>query len=337
MIIQVSDSSHTGEARRSAARYSEELCFGEKSRGALAIVVTEIVTDLVKHAGTGMLLLEPVRHNGDSGVRVLAVDKGSGIRDLNRALQDGHSTAGTPGNGLGAIKRLSDVFDVYSMPGVGTAVLAEVWHSEKPTKQHCAMDVAVISHPIRGEEVCGDGWSVKQTAACTLLMVADGLGHGILASEAAREAERIFALSRTDSPTPILQDSHGSLKKTRGAAMAIASLNLERQILTFAGVGNIGASIVAPGVSRGMPSHNGTVGHHLHKLQEFSFPWNSQSMLIMHSDGLSARWDLSAYPGIWTKHPAIVAGLLYRDFSRERDDVTVLVAKNHPEVAESCN
>lgn len=119
--------------------------------------------------------------------------------------------------------------------------------------------------------------------------------------------------------------------------MAIASLNLERQILTFAGVGNIGASIVAPGVSRGMPSHNGTVGHHLHKLQEFSFPWNSQSMLIMHSDGLSARWDLSAYPGIWTKHPAIVAGLLYRDFSRERDDVTVLVAKNHPEVAESCN
>ena len=119
--------------------------------------------------------------------------------------------------------------------------------------------------------------------------------------------------------------------------MAVASLNLQRGILTFAGVGNIGASIVAPGTSRGMASHNGTVGHQLHKIQEFSFPWNAQSLLIMHSDGLNTRWDLSVYPGIWTKHPAIVAGLLYRDFSRERDDVTVLVARSRPEVAESCN
>lgn len=337
MIIQVSDSSHTGEARRSAARFSEDLSFGEQSRGALAIVVTEIVTNLVKHVGSGMLVLEPVSHNGDKGVRVLALDKGSGIKDLNLALQDGHSTAGTPGNGLGAIKRLADVFDIYSMPGVGTAVLAEVWHGKKPTKHHSAMDVAVVSLPIKGEDVCGDGWGVKQTPECTLLMVVDGLGHGILAAEAAREAERIFATSRTDSPTPILQDSHDSLKKTRGAAMAIASLNLQRGVLTFAGVGNIGASIVAPGTSRGLASHNGTVGHHLHRVQEFSFPWNPQSILIMHSDGLNTRWDLKSYPGIWTKHPAILAGMLYRDFSRERDDVTVLVAKNRPEVTESCN
>ncbi len=337
MIIQVNDSSHAGEARRFAARYSEELRLGEKSRGALAIVVTEIVTNVVKHAGTGILVLEPISRNGDKGVRVLAIDKGSGIKDLNRALQDGHSTAGTPGNGLGAIKRMSDVFDIYSMPGVGTAVLAEVWQGMKATTQHCALDVAVISNPIRGEDVCGDGWGVKQTAGCTLLMVADGLGHGVLASDAAREAESIFIQSRTDSPTPILQDSHGSLKKTRGAAMAVASLNLERGILTFAGVGNISASIVAPGASRGMPSHNGIVGHQLQRIQEFSFPWNPESILIMHSDGLNTRWDLNAYPGIWMKRPAIVAGLLYRDFSRERDDVTVLVAKNHAEVTESCH
>ena len=161
-------------------------------------------------------------------------------------------------------------------------------------------------------------------------MVVDGLGHGILAAEAAREAERIFALPKFDSPTSILEESHGALKKTRGAAMAVSALHLDRQLVSFAGVGNIGASIVTSDTSRGMASHNGTVGHHLNRIQEFTFPWNADSILVMYSDGLKSGWDLHRYPGIWSKHPALIAGVLYRDYCRERDDVTVLVAKNHP-------
>lgn len=337
MIIRVNDASHAGEARRHAAGYSEELQFGERPRGSLAIVVTEIVSNLVKHAGTGTVVLEAISRNGNKGVRVLGLDKGPGIKDVNAALQDGHSTAGTPGNGLGAIQRLSDVFDIHSAPGVGTAILAEIWSSKKVADHTSALEVGVISVPVKGEEVCGDGWGVKQTAQSVLLMVVDGLGHGILAAEAAREAERIFTGSRSDSPTPILQDAHDALKKTRGAAMAVASLNLEHGVISFAGLGNIGASIVTPGSSRGMTSHNGTVGHQLHKIQEFTFPWTSPNLLIMHSDGLNTRWDLKAYPGIWSKHPALIAGLLYRDFLRERDDVTVLVARNRQEAEASCN
>lgn len=328
MIIRVSDASHAGQARRQAAVYAEQLALAERASGALAIVVTEVVTNLVKHVGSGSLVLESLAHNGNRGVRVMALDKGPGIGDLSAALRDGHSTAGTAGNGLGAIKRLSDVFDIYSAPGGGTAILAEVWSNKKAPQNHSGMEVGVVSVPIKGEIVCGDGWGAKRTAESMLLMVVDGLGHGVLAAEAAREAERIFAESRCDSPAPILQDSHDSLKKTRGAAMAIASLNIERGLISFAGVGNIGASIATPDTSRGMTSHNGTVGHQLHKIQEFSFPWNPQNLLIMHSDGLNTRWDLKPYPGIWSKHPALIAGLLYRDFSRERDDVTVLVARN---------
>jgi anti-sigma regulatory factor (Ser/Thr protein kinase) len=332
MIIRVSDASHAGDARRQAALMAEHLNLGERASGALAIVVTEAVTNLVKHVGSGILVLECLAPNGHRGVRVLALDKGPGIKDLNAALRDGHSTAGSAGNGLGAIKRLSDVFEIYSRPGLGTALLAEVW-SKKVHENHSGLEVGVVSVPVKGEDICGDGWGSKKTAEAMLLMVVDGLGHGILASEAAREAERIFSESRSDSPTPILQDSHDSLKKTRGAAMAVASLNFERGLISFAGVGNIGATIVAPNGSRGMASHNGTIGHQLHKIQEFSFPWNSQSMLIMHSDGLNTRWDLKPYPGIWNKHPALIAALLFRDYSRERDDVTVLVAKNRQEAS----
>lgn len=117
--------------------------------------------------------------------------------------------------------------------------------------------------------------------------------------------------------------------------MAVASLNVERGVVSYAGVGNIGASIVSPDGSRGMASHNGTMGHQLHKVQEFTFPWDPSNLLVMHSDGLNTRWDLKPYPGIWSKHPALVAALLYRDFARERDDVTVLVARNRQEAGAS--
>jgi anti-sigma regulatory factor (Ser/Thr protein kinase) len=127
MIIQVTDPTNAGEARRHAAGYAERANLGERERGSLAIVVTEIATNLLKHAGSGTIVLEAVAENGSSGVRVLGLDKGTGIRDLTNALRDGYSTAGTGGSGLGAIKRLSNPFDIYTAPGLGTAVLAEFW------------------------------------------------------------------------------------------------------------------------------------------------------------------------------------------------------------------
>ena len=328
MIIRVADSTHAGEARRHAALLAEDAKLGERESGSLAIAVTEMVTNLVKHAGNGTMIVEAVASNGSSGVRLLGLDQGPGIRDLSAALRDGFSTAGTGGNGLGAIKRLSSTFDIYSSPGHGTAVLAEFWPHKKHAQHLSALDVGVVSIPIKGEDICGDGWGAKKTAQSMLLMVVDGLGHGILAAEAAQEAQRIFRESRSDSPSSILQDAHGALKKTRGAAMAVASLNCEKQTMSYAGVGNIGASILTPEGSRGMASHNGTVGHHLQRIQEFTFPWSDTSILVMHSDGLQSRWDLKSYPGIWSKHPELIAGILYRDFNRERDDVTVLVAKS---------
>lgn len=334
MIIRVTDSSHAGDARRRAAVCAEQLNLGQRERGALAIVVTEIVTNLMKHAGGGTMLIDSLGTNGTRGVRVLGIDSGPGIRDLSAALSDGHSTAGTSGNGLGAIRRMADTFDIFSMQEHGTVVLADVWLNRKKQHDH-EIEVGVISVPIKGEEVSGDGWGAKKMADSMTLMVVDGLGHGEIAAEAAREAERVFAGSPTDLPVPILQAAHDSLRKTRGAAMAIASVHFDRRLITFAGIGNIGASIVGPDNSRGMASHNGTLGHQLLRIQEFTYPWNAGDLLIMHSDGLNTRWDLRPYPGIRRRHPAVIAGILYRDFSRERDDVTVLVAGSQEETNRS--
>jgi len=161
-----------------------------------------------------------------------------------------------------------------------------------------------------------------------LLMLADGLGHGIYASEAAREAERILHKSTSISPASILRDTHDALRKTRGAAVAIAAIEFEVGRLLFAGAGNVSATLLDRQNSRGLASHNGTVGHEIRKVQEFAFPWNGNNLLIMHSDGVTGRWNLGDYPGIWNQPASVIAAVLYRDFVRERDDATVLVAKS---------
>lgn len=331
MLIEIAEASQAGEARRKAVEYAEDLQIEESMRGEIALATTEIATNLVKHAGKGHILLQRVPRNGHSGLRVMGVDKGPGIADVPRALADGHSTAGSMGTGLGIVRRISTGFDLYSNPGLGTIVSAEFLppdsgklFSDSPLK------LGVVSEPIAGEDECGDGWGTRVLADSVTCMVVDGLGHGVLAAEAAREAEKILATTKETSPTNILNDIHGALKKTRGAAAAIAKIDIAKRLVIFAGVGNISAAVIGPDTRRGLASHNGTLGHHMGRSQEFTVPWNQDSILVMHSDGLSSRWDFESYPGIRSKDPGMIAAILHRDFSRLRDDVTVLVAKAPP-------
>lgn len=327
MLIEVSESSQAGDARRKALAYAEEMHIEESRCGAIALATTEMATNLVKHAGRGHILLQPL-HGSNSGVRIISVDKGPGIADVARALSDGHSTAGTMGTGLGAVRRLADSFELYSTPGSGTVVCAEFHQAKSRHIANLGIEVGVVSEPLAGEDVSGDGWGMRASADGIFLMVVDGLGHGVLASEAAREAERVLAEAQDNSPREIILSTHAALKKTRGAAESVARINLENRLLSYAGVGNISATIVAPGSSRSIASHNGILGQNTERVQEFIFPWNSNNILIMHTDGLATRWDLERYSGIWSKRSSVIAAVLHRDFSRGRDDVTVLVAKS---------
>ena len=327
MLIEVRNASNAGEARRQAVACAAEIGFNESERGAVAIVVTEMTTNVVKHAAQGSIVISKIGSNGNTGMRVLALDKGPGIRNISDALQDGHSSAGTMGTGLGAIQRLAHNFEIYSAPS-GTAAVSEFWHQGNAPKDNSILDFGTVTLALAGEEVNGDGWGTRKFGDHVVFMVVDGLGHGYGAAEAAREAERVVNEIQEEAPTAILRDCHDALKKTRGAAMSVAVLNTEKQLLHFAGVGNVAAAIVSPAGSRSLTAHNGTLGHQTHKIQQFSYPWNSDSILIMHSDGLNTRWNLNDYPGIWSRHPALIAGVLYRDFVRGRDDATVLVAKN---------
>jgi anti-sigma regulatory factor (Ser/Thr protein kinase) len=326
-IIPISpkDPSQTGNARRQALSLAGQMDFDELRQGQLGIIVTEAARNIEAHGGDGEIILSEWTYDTNAGIDVLALDKGKGIDNVSSALQDGYSTAGTPGNGLGAISRLSGTFQVYTGSGIGTAVFARVLHkTDEVESESRPYQMGVISIPIAGESICGDAWSVERTPGRSLYIVADGLGHGPVAAEAALEAIRIFQLSSEYAPERILNEIHSALGKTRGAAVSIAEILHGQSVLNYAGAGNIVAAIMTGAKTRSLVSMNGTVGHSIGKIQQFSYPWQIGSTLIMHSDGLATRWNVEQYPGLALRHPALLAGVLFRDFSRRRDDATIL-------------
>lgn len=324
--INRKDVSQTGSARRQALSLAAQMGFDELRQGQLGIVVNEAARNIEAHAGEGEVILSGWTHDTNAGIDVLALDKGGGIHNVGAALQDGYSTAGTPGNGLGAMSRLSSTFQVYSAASGGTAIFARVLrtaHEEESESRPYRM--SAISLPIAGESVCGDAWSSEYTPERSLYIVADGLGHGPVAALAAQEAVRVFHLASHSAPERILSDVHDALGKTRGAAVSIAEILHHQKCMNYAGAGNIVAAI-GGSKTRSLVSMNGTAGHSVGKIQQFSYPWEAGSVLIMHSDGLGARWNVEQYPGLLSRHPGLLAGVLFRDFCRRRDDATILVS-----------
>lgn len=327
MQIDVTDASAVGDARRKIVAFAEDIGLDENRLGSIALATTEMASNLIKHVGRGYLLVNRICDRESDGLRITSVDRGPGITDVAKALADGHSTAGSMGSGLGSIKRLANVFEIYSIPGSGALIGIEFWHSQRDQSAALPVEYSVVAEPVLGESVSGDGWGTASSQDQVTLMLVDGLGHGVMASEAAREAERILSVAKDVSLSNIISETHGALRKTRGAALALARIDTKKDLLTFAGVGNISAVLVTPSGSRSLTSHNGTVGQNVARVQEFAYSWTADSLLILHSDGLATRWDLQQYPGLHSKNPSLIAALLHRDFYRGRDDVTVLVAR----------
>ncbi|HEU4453786.1 MAG TPA: SpoIIE family protein phosphatase [Longimicrobium sp.] len=332
LSLPVTDPSGAGEARRQVVRLVEALGFDETAAGRVAIAATEAATNLAKHSPSGgVVLARPCRRGEAVGIEILCVDRGPGMANPAECMRDGYSTAGSPGTGLGALERLSDDFDLFSTPGVGTVLLSRIWAVEPgPAETGISVGAVVVAKP--GQEVCGDDAGSEEREGRTTMVVADGLGHGPDAAEASRAAMRVLRENPGEAPGELLHRMHAALRPTRGAAVLAVRIDARTGMARGAGVGNISGSVVTPdGGSRSLVSHNGIVGHEMRKVQEFEIPWPTASALVMHSDGIGSRWSLERYPGLLGRDPAVIAAVLYRDFCRGTDDATVLVAREvHP-------
>ena len=327
LALTVHDTSHVGSARRAVVALADRLGCSETVGGKVALVVTELATNLVRHGGGGELLVHPLA-DAEGGLEIVAVDRGRGMASVDQALRDGYSTGGTNGTGLGAVRRIADDCDIFSAPGTGTAVLARIGLGRQSRDR--APRVSGISVAKAGEEVCGDAWAWSAKVEHWSVVVADGLGHGPAAALAASEVIRVYREHPAADPAEIVSLAHAALRPTRGAAVGLAEVWPGRREMTYTGVGNIGGAIIRSGATRSLVSHAGIVGHECRKTQSFTYPWSEESVLVLFSDGLQTRWALDRYPALASRDPALLAAVLYRDFSRGRDDVTVVAAREGP-------
>jgi anti-sigma regulatory factor (Ser/Thr protein kinase) len=324
VCIPVHEMSQIGEARRVASRMAQSMSMSETRQAGVAIVATELATNLVRHARNGRLLLQTLRMSAGACLEFLAVDSGPGIAELHRCMQDGFSTRGTAGTGLGAIRRLSDEFDAYSTLATGTAVMARILAAERTRPERSPFLHGAVSIAAPHEQVCGDAWSVTERDGGLAVMVADGLGHGPLAAEAAQRAIATFTSDPFAAASQVLERAHLAVRGSRGAAVACVQVTADGAV-RHAGMGNVETSLVSSTGRRGLASQNGTIGVEIRKVLSSEAAWPARGVLVMHSDGLTSRWTLDPYPGLLVRHPAIIACILARDFLRGRDDATVVV------------
>ena len=328
LAIPIEDASRVAEARRQAARMLERLGFEEHARARAELALTEAATNILKHAGHGHVLLRPLHRSNTEGLEVLAIDRGPGITDVRAALESGYSTAGGLGAGMSSFARLSADCDLYSEPRKGTVLRLEFW-SETRIPPREDLEWGAVCLPKAGEEACGDTWAIRRHGGSALVMVADGLGHGPDAARAAKMAVEVLTKARDLAPGALLDNVHRGIASTRGAAVGLTLVQPRRSAATFAGVGNIAGTIAARGeANRHLVSRGGIAGHNLISVRETVVTYSPGALLLMHSDGLGTGWDLSSYPGLAGHHPAVIAGVLWRDHARTRDDVTILVVRN---------
>lgn len=325
--FSITHASDVAAARRGGQQLAQDMGFDEIRAGQLAIIITEVATNIVKHGVAGRLFVGPAQ-TPVPGIDVIAFDAGPGIPDIDLALRDGVSSAGTAGNGLGALLRLSDEFDIHSAREKGTALFMRLYRDAPERAVRGALQIGALSLALAGEDESGDGWAVATDERGANLLGVDGLGHGPIAAQAALAAIESLQQAPAAEPARVMDNAHNVMRATRGAAMAAARIDFVRDEVRFAGIGNIGACVYDDdGMRRQLVSHNGIVGNNMRKVQEFTVPCAPGALCILHSDGLSTQWSLESYPGLQARHPALIAAVLMRDFARARDDAMVLVVR----------
>ena len=339
---EVKDEAQVGAARRAVHRYAARLGFTDEQLSEIDIVVQEMGTNAARYADGGGCLYWTTPLGEATGLELFYCDRGPGIYDLDRAIRDGVSSGGGLGTGFGAMRRLLDEFDAYSSvkgttrrlqtarrPTHGTALSGRKWvaapRGERGAARLLSKRFGAWSRPRPGEERNGDAYFIGEHEGETLVAVIDGLGHGRGAQEAAQAALDTLGRWRGEALDEVVGAVHEALRATRGAVMGAVVLDRERGSFTYAGVGNVDVRVLgSQEPARPIPS-NGTLGARLSNVRVWPHRWAEGTTLVLASDGLSATWDINAYPGLLGKSPQLLAGVLLRDFGRDSDDATVLV------------
>jgi len=322
------DRSYFSLIKKEIHRRAVELGMNTARIAELDLIVAEMTSNLFKYSDGGELLLGTFSNGGLPYIELISIDNGPGMANPARMMQDGISTSNTLGHGLGSMKRLSDDFAMYSLPGWGTIALSRVYSEPPSPKDRAKLLIRPIVVYKPGEKTSGDGYSCKITDKYTKIMLADGLGHGPEANIAVNEAAAAFKVFPDTSPTETLRFIHSTIKKTRGAVITVVNFDHATKNWTIAGIGNIASRFSGPVNFKNNMSYNGIVGHNIPgSMNDQTYSGEEFNQVMLCSDGIKTRIEMSKYPMMYKYDAAILAAAIYKDHARRTDDMSVLIAK----------
>lgn len=327
-VFKASDRSYFAILKKDIHAIAVEAGLSGKRLHEVDIVVAELATNLANHAMDGQLLVKKVNYNGVAGIEILTIDQGPGMSDIGKSRTDGISSRNTLGLGMGSIKRLSEIFQIYSIKDWGTVMLVRIFDTPEPAEAKKNHEIRSIVIPKPGEEACGDGFYFNHTKDHLRFFLGDGLGHGPEAQDVVMKAGEAFKLSRETDPSAILRNVNEHVRKTRGLVGTAAVFSLNEKKWQICGIGNILTKINGPTYSKNYLSYNGIIGLNVPKtLNVQELEYEKGQHLIMCSDGLKSRWETLKFPNILRYDMSVLAAVLVREYNRNTDDTSVGTVK----------
>lgn len=328
--LSIATDHNIGHVRSLAVAVANAQGFDQVRRDRVSLVAGEMAASLRRGARSGRIMVRLLERGEQRGVELVATDEGSGVeaelRDA-RSLPGGLPRHPPPEDGLGAVAHVSDLFDSYTAPGRGTVMMSRLWGEGGAAAVDGRFRIGSMVEALPGELVCGDAWAAEQSGTRVVVLVADGLGHGVEAAQASVAAVEAFRQQYREPVEDIVGHIHRALFGTRGAAIAVAEVDPVARRIRFCGIGNIAAHLLAGGRHHHLISHYGIAGYHARHIRAFDYVWVDGALLVMHSDGLSPLWDIDAYTGILGHHPQLAAATVMRDAPRAKDDALVLAVR----------
>ena len=323
--ISILDDASITEVREQVRELGAELELALDVTELVATAATELARNQLVHARGGRFVVRSIERCGVHGLELVAADRGPGLADPTRALDGAISTTGGLGSGLASVRQLMDELDFDIRLGEGTCIWARKFAGPAPLRS----EVAILGRPCEGEDESGDDAAFVRRNESLTIGVVDGLGHGILARDVAAPAAA-FLRSHTEVPAAILAAVDEALRGTRGAVMAIARIDLQRRQIEYAGLGDVRTHLYRPRECHRFSAAAGVVGAANHRAQKCVVerePMQDHDVIVMFSDGLTTRVDISEELQLLRRHPIVIAAHLLERFGRSNDDVLVLVTR----------
>lgn len=328
-FMVITSSAEVIAIRRIAREMAGEIGFDEATREEIGLVVSELASNITKYAPRGIITLSQICDMHREGLMIEAEDEGEGF-NIHTSMQDGISTSGTLGVGLGAVNRLMDEFDILQREDrTGTRIVCKRFlHDNSNHGQHSPFDFGVVSRPKPGESANGDSFIIKHIRNATLVGVIDGVGHGVLAYQAANAARQYVERHADLSLLEIFKGVDRACSSTRGVVMALAIFDWSQKSFRFASVGNIEVSVQHGNYEK--PKfivRRGIVGKHAPQPVITENEWHAGNILALHSDGLSTHWSWQDF-SLYNDHPAqVIAENIYNANQKDHDDATIVIVK----------